>query len=358
MSTIHVTIERIDSIEPHPNADRLDIAKLLGTQTMVPRGEFVTGEHVIFFPPDICIPPNFSSTLGVQKYLKHAFYQDKKVQCRVAAARLRGIPSYGFIIKTDSKASLGTIVDEKWSAWKYEPPQRSALQGNIVADLSNFPCYTDIQHYYRNTHAFPTGLLVRVTEKIHGTNCRFGLIKKGDRYEYLGGSHRHARKEIDSNGHHNIYWEPRYIPSVNTLLQYLWAETNDVILYGELFGPGVQDMTYGVSQNKIDYRIFDIMINGRYLNWDEIHTLCITYGVQLVPIIYVGPFDPTLVQEWTNGPTLVVEENKNKSKFRGREGCVITTCTEAYDNILGRVIAKSVSADYLNRKGAQDNAEI
>jgi len=42
--------------------------------------------------------------------------------------------------------------------------------------------------------------------------------------------------------------------------------------------------------------------------------------------------------------------------FKGREGCVITPQVEQfYAPTGGRLILKSVSADYLDRKGAQDN---
>jgi len=75
--------------------------------------------------------------------------------------------------------------------------------------------------------------------------------------------------------------------------------------------------------------------------------------LELVPLLYCGPFDPTLLEDWTNGPTTF---KGMKSKFKGREGCVITPLTEMYDETLGRVILKSVSADYLARKGAKDNA--
>jgi hypothetical protein len=45
-------------------------------------------------------------------------------------------------------------------------------------------------------------------------------------------------------------------------------------------------------------------------------------------------------------------------KFGGREGCVVTPVVERYDPDLGgggRVILKSISADYLARKGGTDD---
>lgn len=43
MSTITITAERIEAIEPHPNADKLEIARVAGTQTVVPKGQYRVG---------------------------------------------------------------------------------------------------------------------------------------------------------------------------------------------------------------------------------------------------------------------------------------------------------------------------
>lgn len=57
------------------------------------------------------------------------------------------------------------------------------------------------------------------------------------------------------------------------------------------------------------------------------------------------------VEELTYGPTTV---GSPRCSFKGREGVVITPLTEQWMNG-GRMILKSVSADYLDRKGAEDN---
>jgi RNA ligase (TIGR02306 family) len=362
MSDIRVTIETIDSIHAHPNADRLEIAHILGTQTIVPKGEFQPGQRVVFFPPDILLPPDVSTDLGVQKYLKHALWEDAdgicKCQCRVAACRLRGIPSYGFVTPVPELPPFPcfeTDLTDYYRARKYEPPVKLTMSGDAMAEPVNFPRYTDIQHYYRYADVIVPGTPVRVTEKTHGTNCRLGCINIDGLMGFVCGSHRTAQKERDANGRPSLYWEPlNSDPKVQTALQQLGA-IGDTIIYCEIFGPGIQDMDYGVRQGKIGFRVFDISINGRYLNWGDLHTYCVGFGLQLVPTIFVGPFDPEKVQEWTNGPTLLTDADKIKAKFKGREGCVITPLTEMYNPDLGRVILKSVSADYLDRKGAQDN---
>ena len=128
-----------------------------------------------------------------------------------------------------------------------------------------------------------------------------------------------------------------------------------MIAFGELYGPGVQDLDYGIPAGAIGWRLFDITVNGSYLSWPDVITRCLSCGVQMVPVLYTGPFSSELVDELTCGPTTVAGDVQ--SKFKGREGVVITPVVEEFCHI-GRLILKSVSADYLDRKGAEDYGEI
>ena len=79
MSEITVTVERIEAIEPHPNADKLEIAKVAGTQTLIVKGQFRAGDLCVYFPPDILLPGDVSEALGVAKYLKTATWDGLEV---------------------------------------------------------------------------------------------------------------------------------------------------------------------------------------------------------------------------------------------------------------------------------------
>ena len=85
MSDLAITVQKIDAIEPHPHADRLEIVKILGTQCVEQIGKYNVGQKVIYFPPCMLLPPHVSAELGVTKYLKHARCDGEKIQCRVAA---------------------------------------------------------------------------------------------------------------------------------------------------------------------------------------------------------------------------------------------------------------------------------
>ena len=354
MSTVFVELTTIDHVKPHPNADKLDIAIIKGITTITGRGDFQKGQRVVFFPPDVLIPPDVSQVLGVQKYLKHALFDGVKCQCRVAACRLRGEPSFGFIIPAPELLkdhAIGSDVSVMWAAQKYEPPVRY-FYGDLAPEDNQFHKYTDIEHYWRFDDAIQEGTLVRITEKIHGTNSRVGLILKMGEFEFMAGSHRTRRKKPEGEST-SIYWRPLEDEGVLNLLTHLCDEKNSVIVFGEIYGAGIQDMDYGITDG---YRVFDISVNGKYLDWEAVKTACAECGVATVPVLYEGPFSKDLVKQFTYGRTTLAEPNKIKSSFKDREGCVITPQIEQpYAPTGGRLILKSVSADYLDRKGAQDN---
>ena len=351
MSTINVTVEQVASITPHPNADRLEIAKILGTQTVVPKGQYKSGDRIIFFPPDILVPQDVSQSLGIQKYLKQGEINGIKCRCRVAACRLRSIPSFGFIIPAPvvfRASPIGSDVSEAWSAEKYEPTQSACgkrhFNGDIAPACYAFYRYTNIEHYWRHPDVIKPGTPVRITEKIHGTNSRAGLIDGN----FMGGSNKTNRKKFDSQGRPSLYWVPFENQRVIDLLLALSGaeQRKNIIVYGEIYGQGIQDLDYGGA----GYRIFDISVDGLYLGYEDL--VAATCHLETVPLLYRGPFKPELVEEFTHGPT---EVGKPKCKFKGREGCVITPLTEQWDVKVGRVILKSVSADYLDRRHATDN---
>lgn len=337
MSDTRITIERVNEVEHHPDADRLDIIQVLGYKVICGRGQFKAGDAVVYFPPDILIPEKVSRELGVQKYLKHAVYpgDEIKTQCRVAAARLRGVPSHGFVIAlTDTSPGFGHDVTDTFEGSKYEPPKRENA-GNVENEDSRFHRYTSIENFQRFPNLLEPGEEVVITEKIHGTNCRMGKIGG----EYMAGSHKVQRKSGEG-----LYWQ--FFDAVKPLLD---TVGNNVIIFGEIFGPGVQDLDYGLSVKS--FQAFDIMVDGKYMDYPLFKSLCENHNVKTVPELYKGPFDMEIVEKCTYGRTTF---KGVKAKFKDREGCVVRPLLERNATRFGRVILKSVSADYRNRKGAID----
>lgn len=362
MSQTIITVERVNQVIPHPNADRLDVIQVLGYKVITGRDEFRVGDAVVYFPPDILLPPAIANLLGVQKYLKHSIFpgDTDKVQCRVAAARLRGIPSHGFVCSLDKcgispkpLAVFGGDLTGRYGAHKYEPPVRVGA-GDAAPELVLFSAYTNIENIQRYPEAFTLGEEVVITEKLHGTNCRLGVVWDNG-ILFVAGSHSVRRKEDKKS----IYWQ-FMTPSIQEFLLNLMKAENEisgactsVVIYGEIFGPSIQDLDYGQSHPA--FRAFDIKVDGQFLDYADFSLSCQQFGIPIVPLLYKGLFSPEKVEEFTYGASTF---KSIRHPFKDREGCVVKPTFERHSNILnGRLILKSVSADYRNRKNASDIGE-
>lgn len=367
MSDIVITIQTISEIEPHPDADRLDIVKILGTQCVTGAGDHTIGEKVIYFPPDMMIPESVAEVLGVKRYLKHVRWNGEKVQSRIAACRLRGIPSYGFPMPCDQRMEVDTDVTAIYQGEKYEPPAPKlhlpGIKGGRRFQLEqcDFAKYTNIQHYWRYPNVFSEFAdeideEVVITEKIHGTNSRVGVLFEGSEWVYAAGSHKVRWMQCKEAYR---YWRPLESEGMLSMLAELCGEYANVIVYGEIFGSGVQDLDYGV-EGDLGYRVFDIKMNTVFLDWPDVQSHCFKHGVATVPVLFRGPWSCAsgVIDEMASGGTLIGEPVR---KFKGREGIVIKPVEERFTNLIGgrfnaqRAILKYVSADYLDRKGAKDN---
>jgi len=378
MSDIDITIQTISEIDAHPGADRLEIAKILGTQCIVPKGEYKPHEQVFYFPPGMMIPESVADILGVKKYLKHTQWKDEKVQSRIAACRIRGVTSYGFVISLEpgwaaairmahylGKLEDGLVLTDVFGGEQYEPPALGinglpGMKGRNEYALheGSFHRYTSIQNYYRYPDVFEDDEQVVITEKIHGTNSRVGVLREEGEWVYAAGSHKVRWKDSKPASR---YWQSLGQEGMLDMLADICNEKNNVIVFGEIFGSGVQDMDYGVEGDK-GYRVFDISVNGNYVDWPSVVTMCFKYGLRTAPVIYEGPWIcvKEVLDDYACGLTSVGAPTR---KFKGREGVVIKPVRERLTDRIGgsqaggrRTILKYISADYLDRKGAQDNA--
>jgi hypothetical protein len=177
----------------------------------------------------------------------------------------------------------------------------------------------------------------------HNSNSRVGIIDG----QYMCGSHTCAKKEtFDGEPTRSIYWKP-LTDNMKDMLRCIAANGQNVIAFGEIYGSKVQFMDYGVFGSD-GYALFDISVNGQYLNWDEVVYYATRFCVPLVPLLYKGPFNHELVNHLVDGQTTIGDLVQMRSKFKGREGLVITPLTESFSDVLGgRLILKAISVDYL-----------
>lgn len=341
MSSLIVEVVQIEAIRPHTNADRLFLAQIKGWQTVIKKlddgtPEFQEGERVVYIPPDSTLPRELAARLGVETYVSEKTNMDGERQLVVRRARLRGEPSYGFVIRPDDASwAVGTAVQEYYGIGKYFPPVKLTA-GDAEANHPLFERYTDIENLRHFPDVLQAGEEVLVTEKIHGTNVRLGMIEG----VMLAGSHglQRRRPAPEAMASHT-YWFPTTLEPVTALLAALQKHYRQVILFGEVYGSGIQKLDYGQKAG-LGFVAFDLYAEGKYLDYDTFQALCQTHGVATVPALGRGPYTLQRVQELSGGPTTLPGRHI-------REGVVVRPTRERYDARIGRVILKYLNDDYL-----------
>ncbi len=332
MSTLIIPVASIEKLSPHNNADTLELAQILGWQMVVRKGEYGIGDKVTYFPVDTVLPQELSDSFGVTKYLSKG---------RIRCAKLRGEPSFGLAVKPANPAwEVGQDVAEHYIALgvkKYEPPVR-VTAGDAEHEHPLFLKYTEIENMRNFPDIFEEGELVVLTEKVHGTNSRVGSIEG----EFMAGSHGLRRKRPeDDKFEANLYWYPLSLPPVRSLLENLATQHKQVVLFGEIYGSKIQSLDYG-HKGSMGYRAFDLLVDGKYLNWTDFVAICREYGVERVPIVASIPFHLDTIKTHSEGNTLLMDDNPHI-----REGLVVKPLQERRDPKTGRVVLKYVSDTYL-----------
>lgn len=378
MSSLIVEVCSIDNISKHENADKLEILHIKGWNVCSQKGTFKVGDKCCYLPPDSIISEELANKLGATKYLSPVSL-GKTTKYRVRVANLRGFKSYGMAFPCENPDwPVGFDLVDHFGVEKYEPPVRSTA-GDSESPYPAFHTY----YHMENIKNFPTLIrndeTVVVTEKIHGENCRLGLIKYIDNagraiWKWMAGSHDVRRKRFDQKGKESLYWKC-FTPEIRNLLATMSLsgftpeeldseprlkdrlQGNNVIVFCERFGC-VQDMKYGFENGEFTTRAFDIAVNGQYLSCPMKFDLFNSYNVPTVPILYNGPFSMEKILELAEEPSSVCPSNAT-GYFTGREGVVVVTETEQRrttdKKVFDRTQLKCISFGYSNRRGGTEN---
>lgn len=280
------SLEVIKSIKPHPNADLLEIAQVLGWQTIVKKGEFQEGDKIIFIVIDTILPDAPWS-----EFLKDKKNPEKPIRLRTV--KLRGEYSQGLVLPLSvlsgnsfnaSDWQVGADVGAELGVKKYEKELPASLSGEIAG---SFPAYivsqTDEDNGLSNPDLVAEVLKhpITVTKKYDGSSCTI-VIDKGEITHVC--SRRLSLKESVSNA----FW---HVARKLTIPKNFTG-----VIQGECMGPGIQgnqlklmEATLYVYQIRISesYEVEEDSIwdNG-YLTWNQMSWFCRkTLNCNYVPLL-------------------------------------------------------------------------
>lgn len=355
-----VKVVSIKEVNPHPNADRLDLATIDGWQCVTQRGAYKAGDLAVYIPIDSILPAAVETTL---------FGPDAKVKLsksRVRTIKLRGAISQGMLapcseLKVPEK--LGYDCTKDLGITKYEPeevPEHMSngpnKQGKPRKKNPFFKEYGGLDNFKHYPDVFKPGEEVIITEKIHGTNFRcgwvpsnadtvlkkikkfFGLLPK---YEFVFGSNKvQLQNKLFHKGYYttNVYAAAVEKYNLRDKLEFF----PDTVIYGEIYGDGIQkNYTYGCALGERKLVVFDVMVNGKYMDHEDMEELILTkLGLETAPVLHYGEYDATKAKELTVGNSVLAPSQKV------REGVVIRPVKETIAH-MGRKVLKLISDQYL-----------
>ena len=278
------TIETIAEVSNHRNADRLDLVKVLGWQSIVKRGDFKAGDRCVFVVIDTILPDTPWSL-----FLKDSKRPDAVI--RLKTIKLRGEYSQGLVLPLSvlpehmQTWQVGCDVGAELGIKKYEKELPMSLSGQVKG---NFPQYlvskTDEDNGLSNPwiveEVVARGNLI-ITQKLDGSSCTV-IVKDGKISEVCsrnlslteteGNAFWHAAKKLDVSGF-----------------------SGDGIIQAELMGHGVQGNQLGLNEPTL----FVFQMRWGASAWFErmhIEQYCSHMGCNPVPLVCKDSKHTTLEQ--------------------------------------------------------------
>lgn len=239
------SIEIITDIQSHPNADKLELAKVMGFVCIVKKGEFSVGEKIVFVQPDTVLPDDEWAKVFKAK------------SNRVKAIRLRGTWSEGIILSRQTLnlqglETEGLEVSSGLGITKYEAPVPQDLQakGGLPFGLP----ITD-EERYQNIDPMPYGAIVDVTLKRDGKSWTAYAIKENT-YWFAGICGRRLEYKLDAANDYTQFQD-----ALLALRDAAFTAGKSLVIRGEITGQGVQSFAHNPHcQGPKTLRIFSVYL--------------------------------------------------------------------------------------------------
>ena len=277
------TIERIIGVASIPDADKICAYNVRGWWVVDQVGKYATGDLVIFVEIDAFIPTAMAPFLTKPGHFPKT-YEGIEGE-RLRTVKLRGQVSQGLILPMSILAEYAVDYDEDGvQVWhgpehffsegndatellgivKYEPPVAACLAGVARGNFPSFGRKTDqerIENCVYEVFEKHAGAEYEITLKMDGSSCSVYFNN-----DTAGVCSRNLELKIEEGNSENSF----VATATSTgLLDALKALKKNIMVSGELMGPGIQDNKEKLTSFKLFvFDIFDIDAH-KYMGTDE-----------------------------------------------------------------------------------------
>jgi RNA ligase (TIGR02306 family) len=336
------TFETITEILPIVGADRIEIARVQGWQSVIRRGDYKVGDRIIFVPIDTVLTP--------AEWNKHLWDKnDPTKPIRVKTVRLRGAISQGLIFPASlvSAQEIWDHMDDPdedvsiagmLGITKYEKQLHASLAGSAKGAFpSQFISKTDEDNLKSNTRAFnelKECNAVSISIKLDGTSATF--IKE------LDGTFRVCSRNLELlDDPENAHWQMARKYDLQNIMK------PGTALQGEILGPKIQGNVLGLNATELFCFNYKNLTTDKYLHVDEHSVELIPTGLQWVPHI------ATLSQAAFQYETIEsLQELANKQQYANgaaAEGIVLRGLNDARELVYSESLRKMLSVKIINQ---------
>lgn len=348
-----VYVKRVLSVSKHPNADLLDIVTVDGYQCITKRGEYASGDLVVYIPEQSILPDSLLQAIGLWDAEKGKGRLAGADGRRLVAVRLRGVVSQGLCMKPQDGWVDGDEVSSKCGITKWVEPVPVHLGGEVFSVGMDNTVAFDVDNIKSFTGMF-SGKMVIVMEKLHGTFCGITLMPQGQTHpeafgqskrvliysKGLGGKGLVFKNNEANKGNLYVLAVSKYIDKIEAMFP---QNEHHVHILGEVVGKGVQDLFY---TEKPEFFLFATGFGDRsnvlFNDFHETVSIANCVGVNTAPVLIpCGEYSYQGVLAVTDGITEIGTKHI-------REGVVVWS--QNGDN----KPLKSISNNYLLRRGGTE----
>lgn len=325
-------IVRVQAISPIKDADKIEVANVLGWEVVVRKDEFKVGDLAIYFSIGSILEKDNPNT---------SFLEGKPLLTK----KLRGVVSQGLLgplswlepygvdknsVKEDDDMTQALKV-QKWV------PKDELELYSPDSSKTPFPNYvpkTDEERIQNMSKQLPKfeGKNVIITQKFDGTSTTFVVL---DKNFLICGRNNILKNETNATKH---YFE---IANKYNLEEQMKKLDRNLAIQGETIGPKINANRHKVTE--IEFYVFNIYdIDARsYVSWNELLDVTSKLGLKTVEVVYCGLFK----QEWLSVKELLkLADEQRYPTGQIAEGIVLKT-----DDGIGhtRISCKIISNNYL-----------